>query len=54
MKNFESIFWVKYNDLTVPATKNLCPGKKFYNEHLIISNDIKIIINKSEFRKKGI
>lgn len=42
MKNFESIFWVKYNDLTVPATKNLCPEKKFYDEHLIISNDIEL------------
>ena len=42
MKIFESIFWVKYNNLTVPATRNLCPGKKFYDEHLIISNDIEL------------
>ena len=42
MKNFEPIFWMKYNDLTVPATKNLCPGKKFYDEHIIISNDIEL------------
>jgi len=42
MKNSEFIFWVKHNNLTVPATKNFSPGNKFYDEHLIISNDIEL------------
>ena len=42
MKNLESIFWVKYHNLTVPATKNLCPGRKFYGEHLSYSNEIEL------------
>ena len=42
MKNSKSIFWVKYHDLTVPATKNLYPGRKFYGENLSFSNEIEL------------
>ena len=42
MKNSELLFWVKHNGLTVPATKNLSPGIKFYNEHISYSDNIEL------------
>ena len=40
MKSNDSMFWVKYNGIMIPATKNLVHGEKLYDEDLSYRNDI--------------
>ena len=42
MKSNDSIFWVKYNGIMIPATKNLIHGEKLHDEELSYLNDIEL------------
>ena len=42
MKNSKSIFWIKYNGITIPATKNFIQGEKFHDEQLSIDDNIEL------------
>ena len=42
MKSNDSIFWVKYNGIMIPATKNLIHGEKFHDEELSYPNDVEL------------
>lgn len=42
MKPNYNIFWVKYNGITIPATKNFLQGEKLSDEKLSLCNNIEL------------